>query len=147
MWALLFVGAVIVIIILYFTGNLPNTAPWVKKQIDVDSLSLDDLSSSCPRMERIREKFDKLSFSQQRLFSETEGRKMEAVYRACQDVKNIESVVDNLSLDDLDSSCPKMEKITEKLGEPSKYMQLFSESERLKLESIHRACQDVKKSP
>ena len=81
--------AAIVIIILYFTGNLPNTPPWVIKQVDVDSLSLDDLNSSCP----------------------------------------------------------KMEKITEKLGEPSKYRELFSESEREKLEAIRRACQDVKKSP
>ena len=202
MWFAFAIGAVfivaIVVTILFFTGNLPNTDPWVKKQIDVDSLSLDDLSSSCPKMEKIREKFGDLAKTKKfdQLFSESERLKLESIYRACKDFKIIESTVDTLSLDDLDescrkfkqlranydeslfserarrrfgdigsacdgkiieqidvdslslddlsSSCPKMEKITEKFGEPSKYMQLFSDFERRKLVSIYRGCQAVK---
>ena len=83
MWAVLFVGVVIIVVtILFFTGNIPNTPPWVKKQVDVDNLSLDDLTSSCPKMERITEKLGE-PIKYRQLFSESEGQKLDNIYRAC----------------------------------------------------------------
>jgi len=146
MWFAFAIGAVfivaIVVTILFFTGNLPNTDPWVKKQIDVDSLSLDDLSSSCPKMEKIREKFGDLAKTKKfdQLFSESERLKLEYIHRGCQAVKNIESTVGSLSLDDLDESCRKIEELRASYGEPSTNTQLFSESVRRRIEDITSAC-------
>jgi hypothetical protein len=140
MWLAFVVGVVIIgVTILFFTGNLPNTDPWVKKQVGVDSLSLDDLSSSCPRMERITEKLGEPSKYMQ-LFSEPEVRKLESIHRGCQAVKNIESTVGSLSLDDLDESCRKIGELRARYGEPSTNTQLFSESVRRRIEDITSAC-------
>ena len=140
MWLAFVVGVVIIgVTILYFTGNIPNTAPWVKKQVDVDSLSLDDLSSSCPRMEKITEKLGEPSKYMQ-LFSDFERRKLESIYRGCQAVKNIESTVDSFSLDNLDESCRKIGEMRMRYGEPSTNTQLFSESVRRRIEDITSAC-------